>query len=96
MTRLPEKGQREQMRTEGRKGASGATEGGDHGVSEEQEEQNCWTIYQTRQELQDLWVSGLGDGSESQVDSKETGRMKGFPRSWAVKEEARERLGMGR
>ena len=77
MTRLPGKGQREQMRTEGRKGASGATEGRGSRCFRKVEEQELLD-YQTRRELQDLWVSGLGDGSESWVDSKETGRMKGF------------------
>lgn len=94
MTRLPEKGQREQMRTEGRKGASGATEGRGSRCFQKQEEQELLD-YQTRRELQDLWVSGLGDGSESRVDSKETGRMKGFSKKLGC-EGRSQRLGMGR
>ena len=77
MTRLPENGQWEQMRTEGTKGESGVTEATGTRCFRKEEEQELLD-YQTRRELKDLWVSGLGGGSESWVDSEETGRMKGL------------------
>jgi len=94
MTRLPENGQWEQMRTEGTKGESGVTEATGTRCFRKEEEQELLD-YQTRRELQDLWVSGLGGGSESWVDSKETGRMKGLFKKLGC-EGRGQRLGMGR
>ena len=93
ITRLPENGQWE-MRTEGTKGESGVTEAMRTRCFRKEEEQELLD-YQTRRDLQDLWVSGLGGGSESRVDSEETGRMKGLSKKLGC-EGRGQRLGMGR